>query len=257
MNRSLMRKVSTQLMALVALAVLSTAVALAQDAGAPAQPQGGPAAQQGPRTDGQIEMDVVHALDASAALKNDLITAATIQSEVTLSGTVSSDASKQLAESIAAHVDGVTKVHNNLQIGNPGADAQNPQPAPSADEMPDPDQSQAQKQMANLPPPGPAPDANPRRRRSRWRTCRRRALLPTRIRRIKDHLRVRRTTRSSRSIRSKAAIRSNRTTRSKVAIRHHLRRGLSTRIRRIRNIRRIRSTSLRLRRLHTSLPEDQ
>jgi len=161
MKRSLMRKVSTQLMALVALAVLSTAVALAQDAGAPAQPQGGPAAQQGPRTDGQIEMDVVHALDASAALKNDLITAATIQSEVTLSGTVSSDASKQLAESIAAHVDGVTKVHNNLQIGNPGADAQNPQPAPSADEMPDPDQSQAQKQMANLPPPGPAPDANP------------------------------------------------------------------------------------------------
>ena len=161
MKQSLMRKVSTQLMALVALAVLSTAVALAQDAGAPAQPQGGPAAQQGPRTDGQIEMDVVHALDASAALKNDLITAATIQSEVTLSGTVSSDASKQLAESIAAHVDGVTKVHNNLQIGNPGADAQNPQPAPSADEMPDPDQSQAQKQMANLPPPGPAPDANP------------------------------------------------------------------------------------------------
>ncbi|MGA3100420.1 MAG: BON domain-containing protein [Terracidiphilus sp.] len=161
MKRSLMRKVSTQLMALVALAVLSNAVALAQDPGTPAQPQGGPAAQQGPRTDGQIEMDVVHALDASAALKNDLITAATIQGEVTLSGTVSSDASKQLAESIAAHVDGVTKVHNNLQIGNPGADAQNPQPGPSADEMPDPDQSQAQKQMANLPPPGPAPDANP------------------------------------------------------------------------------------------------
>ena len=37
-------------------------------------------------------MDVVHALDASQALKNDLITAATIQSEVTLSGTVSSEA---------------------------------------------------------------------------------------------------------------------------------------------------------------------
>ena len=160
MNTS-MKKVSTQLMALVALAVLCAVVALAQDAGAAPQPQGDPAAQQGQRTDGQIEMDVVHALDASAALKNDLITAATIQGEVTLSGTVSSDASKQLAESIAAHVDGVTKVHNNLQIGNPGADAQNPQPGPSADEMPDPDQSQAQKQMANLPPPGPAPDANP------------------------------------------------------------------------------------------------
>ena len=131
-NRSSILKVGTQFMAWMGLAVLCAAVAMAQDAGAPAQPQGQPAAQQGPRTDGQIEMDVVHALDASAALKNDLITAATIQSEVTLSGTVSSDASKQLAESIASHVDGVTKVHDNLQIGNPGADAQNPQPAPAA-----------------------------------------------------------------------------------------------------------------------------
>ena len=40
------------------------------------------------RSDGEIEMDVVKALDDSQALKNDLITAATIQSQVTLSGTV-------------------------------------------------------------------------------------------------------------------------------------------------------------------------
>ena len=160
MNTS-MKKVSTQFMASLALAVLCAVFAPAQDAGAAAQPQGDPAAQQGQRTDGQIEMDVVHALDASAALKNDLITAATIQGEVTLSGTVSSDASKHLAESIAAHVDGVSKVHNNLQIGNPGADAQGPQPAPGTSDMPDPDQSQAQRNMAGLPPPGPAPDANP------------------------------------------------------------------------------------------------
>ena len=117
-NRSSIRKVTSQLMAWMVLPVLCAAVARAQDTGAPAQPQGQPTAQQGPRTDGQIEMDVVHALDGSAALKNDLITAATIQGEVTLSGTVSSDASKQLAESIASHVDGVTKVHDNLQIGN-------------------------------------------------------------------------------------------------------------------------------------------
>ena len=77
----------------------------------------------GSRTDGQIEMDVVHALDASQALKDDMITAATIQSEVTLSGTVSSDSSKQLAESIAKTVPGVTKVHNNLKVGNPADDA--------------------------------------------------------------------------------------------------------------------------------------
>jgi hypothetical protein len=147
--------------------MLFAVVALAQDAGAPAgqspgqaqgQPAAQPAAPQGPRADGQIEMDVVHALDASAALKNDLITAATIQGEVTLSGTVSSDASKQLAESIAAHVNGVTKVHNNLTVGNPGAEAQNLQPAPDTQEMPDPDQSQVQRQTAGLPPPGPAPN---------------------------------------------------------------------------------------------------
>jgi len=46
--------------------------------------------------DGQIEMDVVHALDASNALKGDLITAATIQGEVTLSGTVVGEASSEL-----------------------------------------------------------------------------------------------------------------------------------------------------------------
>jgi hypothetical protein len=101
---------------------LAGSMALAQDA----------APSNGPRSDGQIEMDVVHALDASQALKNDLITAATIQSEVTLSGTVSSDSSKQLAESIAKTVPGVTKVHNNLKVGNPADDA-NAQGAPAND----------------------------------------------------------------------------------------------------------------------------
>jgi hypothetical protein len=159
MNRSLLKNMIRPLVAWTGMAVLCAVVALAQDAGGPAgQAPSQPAAQQGPRTDGQIEMDVVHALDASAALKNDLITAATIQGEVTLSGTVSSEASKQLAESIAAHVNGVTKVHNNLKVGNPGADAQNPQPAPGAQEMPDADQTPVQQQTASLPPPGPAPN---------------------------------------------------------------------------------------------------
>ena len=48
---------------------LSAVVALAQNT----------AATDGQRTDGQIEMDVVHALDGADTLKNDLITAATIQ----------------------------------------------------------------------------------------------------------------------------------------------------------------------------------
>ncbi|MGA9071259.1 MAG: BON domain-containing protein, partial [Terracidiphilus sp.] len=83
------------------------------------------------RTDGQIETDVVHALDTSKALKNDLITAATIQGEVTISGTVSSEASSELAEAIVYHVQGVTKVNNNLTVGDPKAP-----PKPDAQDQP-------------------------------------------------------------------------------------------------------------------------
>ena len=113
MNRSLLKRVFPTASALIATFALFAAIGLAQDNTAPAT---------GQRTDGQIEMDVVHALDASQALKNDLITAATIQSEVTLSGTVSSDASLKLAESIVKGVPGVTGVHNNLKVGNPAND---------------------------------------------------------------------------------------------------------------------------------------
>ncbi len=55
----------------------------------------------------------------------------------------------------------MTKVHNNLEIGNPGPDAQNPQPAPDARYAQEPDQTQADGSMPGLPPPGPAPDQNP------------------------------------------------------------------------------------------------
>lgn len=110
------------------LVVLGSMMALVQSA---AMAQDGVTANTH-RSDGQIEMDVVHALDGSQALKNDLITAATIQGEVTLSGTVSSDSSKQLAESIVKSVPGVTNVHNNLKIGNPADDA-NAEGAPAND----------------------------------------------------------------------------------------------------------------------------
>ena len=156
-----MNRILLKLAAWSGVVLLSAAIAVAQDAApadpAPAQPAAqAPTQSQGPRTDGQIEMDVVRALDASPALKNDLITAATIQSEVTLSGTVSSDASKQLAESISSHVDGVTKIHNNLKVGDPGADAQNMPPADAnAQEMPGNAQPEA---TPGLPPPAAAPD---------------------------------------------------------------------------------------------------
>jgi len=146
-----------------AVLALSCAMAQAQsDAAAPAQsPYAGQSqpdmAQDasGPRSDGQVEMDVVHALDASDALKNDMITAATIQGEVTLSGTVSSAASSQLAESISRHVAGVTKVHNNLQVGNP-QDAQSAAGAADASAQQAADDGQADAAPAQTPqPPSP------------------------------------------------------------------------------------------------------
>src|SRR5947209_8958142 len=138
MNRPLMMKAFPRAAAWVAVIALGGAIALAQAT----------ASSNGTRSDGQIEMDVVHALDGSQALKNDLITAATIQSEVTLSGTVSSDASKQLAESIVSKVPGVSKVNNHLKVGNPAEDsnAQNAQAAPS-----EPDDDNRTQQPRNPP----------------------------------------------------------------------------------------------------------
>ena len=140
-----------------ALAILLCgAIAPAQDNSAVPAQQNPPAVASGQRTDAQIEMDVVHALDASQTLKNDLITAATIQSEVTLSGVVASEANKELAGSIAGKVPGVTKVHNNLKVGNP-QQAVNPQDTQSPLA---PDEGTAPQTAENQPNtmPAPAPD---------------------------------------------------------------------------------------------------
>jgi hypothetical protein len=159
----MLKKIIPSALAWTALVALCVAMALAQDA---ATATAAPPAEA-TRTDGQIEMDVVHVLDASKALKSDLITAATIQGEVTLSGTVSTEASSELAESIAAHVAGVTKVNNNLKVGNPqaaadagsqpGVDSQpedGTQPAPSLNDgpLPAPGQPQDQGETPAAPP---------------------------------------------------------------------------------------------------------
>ncbi len=80
MNGPMIKRVIARSVAWTAAAALCSIIALAQDS----------APTAGQRTDGQIEMDVVHALDASQALKNDLITAATIQSQVRISPLVTS-----------------------------------------------------------------------------------------------------------------------------------------------------------------------
>src|SRR5260370_38760011 len=90
MKKPWLKRMFPQALALIAVLTFAGAVALAQDEG---QPQQNAAPAAGQRSDGQIEMDVVKALDDSQALKNDLITAATIHSQFRLSGTVSTDAS--------------------------------------------------------------------------------------------------------------------------------------------------------------------
>jgi len=169
MTLTVFKRVFPQALAWMVLVAFSTAIALAQDAAAPAP--------VGQRSDGQIEMDVVHVLDGSTALKNDLITAATIQGEVTLSGTVANDASRELAEAIAGQVPGVTKVHNNLKVGSPqdSPNAANPNaqqmaddaapgeataPPPSINDgpqaMPNPTAAPAPGQSQSAPPPAPS-----------------------------------------------------------------------------------------------------
>jgi hypothetical protein len=174
------KRVFSQALAWAGLAALCGAFALAQN---PV-----PSPDAAARTDGQIEMDVVHALDTSTVLKDDLITAATIQGEVTLSGTVSVASSRDLAESIVSHVPGVIKVNNNLKIGNPqnspaaqdtagsqpgDAEVPNPAPAPSdADaqlraqiraeiqaQIQAQRQARAQDSSSSVPPPPPAQEA--------------------------------------------------------------------------------------------------
>ena len=127
------------------------------------------AAPAGERTDGQIEMDVVHQLDAAQELKQDWITAGTVQGEVTLSGTSASDANRQLAESIASKVPGVTKVVNNLKVGDPqtaaqqnGAQPQDQQDQQYATDGQGQDQGQVQPAAGNdNMPPQPQPGYPP------------------------------------------------------------------------------------------------
>jgi hypothetical protein len=84
-------------------------------------------AQAAVRPDADIQNDLAAALAQSPQLQAQNITAATIQGDVTLSGTVRDDASKQLAQQIAAGVSGVRSVENNLTVS--ATPAQQPQTA--------------------------------------------------------------------------------------------------------------------------------
>jgi BON domain len=94
-------------------------------------------AQQAERTDTAIETDIVNNLNASPTLRNQQITAATIGGDVTLSGTVRDEASKELAEMAVSRIAGVKSVQNHLSVGQGSSPAPVPQEAPQQTQQPE------------------------------------------------------------------------------------------------------------------------
>jgi osmotically-inducible protein OsmY len=66
--------------------------------------------------DADLERDVRRALSTSEALKSAVITPVSLHREVTLSGTVVDESSRELAEKITSQVSGVVEVYNDLTI---------------------------------------------------------------------------------------------------------------------------------------------
>ncbi len=124
----------------------------AQEAQEPASPnQAGQS--QGGRSDADIQSDVAYALSHSKALQGQHITAATVEGDVTVSGYVQDDASKELAQTVIYGVKGVRSVTNNLNVGNaPQTNTANAQPQNSnTSPEQDPNYDPAQQNMAPAP----------------------------------------------------------------------------------------------------------
>jgi len=113
-------------------------------------------AQAAGRSDSDIQSDVAYALSNSPSLKGQHITAATVEGDVTVSGNVRDDASKELAESLIYRVNGVRSVTNNLTVGDAApaqATANNPPtPDPNANQQQDPNYDPAQQNEAPVNP---------------------------------------------------------------------------------------------------------
>lgn len=84
--------------------------------------------------DAQIEANVLKALAGSPQLANQSITSTTVYGVVTLSGNVSGEASRDLAEKIVSTTAGVQKVVDQLVVGGqPASTGQTQSPAQSSD----------------------------------------------------------------------------------------------------------------------------
>jgi hypothetical protein len=109
-------------------------------------------AQPASQTDGDIQSNVAYALTHDATLQGQQITATTAQGQVTLSGTVQTNAQRQQAETLAANVSGVSGILNNIKVTDPNS------PVPAAADAAAQQQNTAPDQTPP-PPPDPAPYA--------------------------------------------------------------------------------------------------
>ena len=116
------------------------------------------------RADSTIQSDVTAAIGQDSTLQGQQVTATADKGVVTLNGTVQTDAQRQVAETDAANVSGVSGIMNNIKVTNPGTassaglDAQT-----SADQIDQQNQDQTQNQdqeqnQGSVPP--PPPDVN-------------------------------------------------------------------------------------------------
>ncbi len=106
-----------------------------------AAPVAGIAQSQAPTTsapatklsDAQVEANVLKAFAGDSRLANQSINTSTVFGTVTLTGSVTDDASRDAAEQIASRVEGVKKVVDQLSVGAPAAASGDPA---SANSMP-------------------------------------------------------------------------------------------------------------------------
>lgn len=126
--------------------------------------------------DAQIEANVLKALAGVPQLADQAIQTTTVFGQVTLSGTVKDEASRDIAEKVTSDTPGVTKVIDQLAVGTVAAadngqnPEQNPGHAPAVEEgnpefQPDgnsaPNQTQSDQQQANVSSAGEPPYTGP------------------------------------------------------------------------------------------------
>jgi hypothetical protein len=113
--------------------------------------------QQGAASDAGIQSSVTNALAQDSTLKGQQVNASVSQGQVTLTGTVQTNAQRQQAETLAANAPGVSGILNNIKVTDPNS----PVPAPADSSVQNAPQETAQNdapqnQDQTVPPPPPS-----------------------------------------------------------------------------------------------------